>query len=298
MAMPRQKNYQGLIKRLPFIRNFLKKLDEHIEKHGIQEGMSNLISWTNTRIIAEGLTPQLKRILESEPAIVVANHDFQAEVLVLLASLPSRKNTYLIANDEFLGVFPHLDQHIIPVHIKHRAPKNKKEVLLLKLLNYFHPSPRLNESQAHQQNIQSIKTASIKVDAGNLVIIFPEARGIEGKWKPGIGYLLNGVTAKRKSYFIQAYIQGTLFLDYLRLIPFVGKILPSYKISFAQPLNIKDIVEKNAEPKRIVSLLEDQYKTWVDSIIEKPKTHPLAWGYAHKLRLVLQAIILFLKTNS
>jgi 1-acyl-sn-glycerol-3-phosphate acyltransferase len=280
------------------LKHFLKKLDHHLQNHGFQRGMLNLIKWTKTPLTVEGLTPELKQILKKEAAVVVANHDFQAEVLVLLASMPSRKDTYLIANDEFLGLFPHLDQYIIPVHIKHRTPKNKKEVVLLKLLNYFHSSPQLNEEQAHQQNIQSIKTASLKVNAGNLVIIFPEARGIEGKWKPGVGYLLKGVTAKRKSYFIQAYIQGTSFLDYLRVIPFAGKILPPYKISFAQPLNIKDIVEKNTEPKRIASLLEDQYKTWTHSITEKPKTYPLAWGYVHKFRLLFQAIILFLKTNS
>ena len=279
------------------MKNFLKKLDEHIKIHGLQKGMLNLIKWTKTPLTVEGLTPELKRVLKEEAAVVVANHPFQAEVFALLASLPPRKNAFLIATHEFYGIFPHLDQHLIPVYVKHHSPPTKKEQFFLKLLYFFHPSEILTADQAHQKNILSIDTASQKVRDGSLVIIFPEVRRTE-KWQAGVGYLLKNIKGNKKVYFVQAHIEGTTGKDYLRLIPFVKRFLPAFKIFFAKPLKINDIVNKTDDAKKTAAFLAERYYNWSNSLIKKPRSIIPVWGYSHKLRLVLQAIILFFKTNS
>ncbi|MGI5826404.1 MAG: hypothetical protein ACOX50_03250 [Patescibacteria group bacterium] len=295
--MTRQKNHPSKANRLLFIKNYLKNLDEHLKRDGLQNGMLNLIKWTKTPLAIEGLSAQLSQILKEEAVVVVANHPFQAEVFALLAALPPRKNAFLIATDEFYGILPHLDQHLIPVYVKHHSSPTKKEQMFLKLLHFFYPSKILPIDQAHKKNILRIDEASQKVNRGGLVIIFPEVRRRE-KWQAGVGYLLKNIKSNKKTYFVQAYIEGTTPKDYFRLIPLVSRFLPPFKITFAKPLEVNDIVNKTDDGKKTAALLAEQYYTWASSFINKPKNINLTWRYSHQLRLLLNAIILFIKANS
>lgn len=253
---------RSLICYLPFLGRFIKNLNNDIGSASLPGGMAKTVARTHSRLIVLGRNLQTDQVLRGKPTIIVANHPNQADFFPLLAALPPRQNTFLVAFNEIMGLVPNLDKHLIPVYIKHKKPFSKRARVMQKFLETLHPSPNYSPDEAHQKNIQSIKTGSRCLEKGGLVAIFPGARSEGRKWKSGLGYLLKQV--KRKDVFlVKVYIEGTSYLDYLRLLPVAGKFLPNIRIHFAQPDNINRIVNLDLEPREIVSKLECSYFDWV-----------------------------------
>lgn len=164
---------------------------------GWQEATRFLVKKTDTRLKIYGLTPKLGNILKRGPVVVAANHPYEAETLALIASLPSRKDAYLIINVEFYGYGEAIDKHLIPVYIQHHPSHKKTDAYLYSLVRLFNPITFLSADAEHNKNIKSIGLASRIVEKGGLVMIYPGRRNAEGNWYPGIGHLLYGVKKNR-----------------------------------------------------------------------------------------------------
>jgi 1-acyl-sn-glycerol-3-phosphate acyltransferase len=246
----------------PFLGKFLKNIDADIAKFGLSPGIAKAIDRTGNKFTISGFNSELREILRKKPGIIIANHPYQIEFLPLLSSLPKRKDVYLVASYEVLGVCPNFDKHLIPVYVKHIRPKDWKQAILNKFLTSFNFSPVFSYEEAHQKNIQSIKKAGEMVNRGSLAIIFPEAGSRNGRWRRGLGYLIKNL--KRKDiYLIKAYIQGSSYFDLLRVIPGLRKLLPLFKVTFAKAEKLTTTVKTNLSAQEITAEIESQYKNWI-----------------------------------
>lgn len=249
----------------PVVGRFIKNLDQDIKRFGLQTGMAKTLSRSHSKLLISGQDKATYRILQKKPVVVIANHPNQSDVFSLLASLPPRKDAFIVAINEIKGLVPHLDRFLIPVFIKHQRPFSFKERTLNRLLSFFYPTPRLSPQKAHQKNILSIKKSSRTVEKGGLVAFFPGIREANGHWKPGLGYLLKNLNRK-DVYIVRVYIKGTSYFDYLRFFPLLGKFLPTMEVYFSKPKLVYRTINLNMNAREIVAGLEDQYSNWAKRI--------------------------------
>lgn len=246
---------------LPLVGFFLQNLDTDLENIGLQKAMMNIVLRSKTKFIISGLDTLLKQILETKPVIVIANHPFDSEEVAIMASLPSRKDSYLIVNSHFMGVSPQLDKHLIPVYIWHHVTDGKPKKFFGRLLHKFHPTSIYPPDVEEKKNRESIRHAAKIITNGGLVIMFPGRRGKHGHWFSGIGHLIKNLGNNKHSYIVQAFVQGTSDADYLRMFPWFGRFLPTIHVTFAKPIKISDV--RQADGKKIAIHLEDGYNRWI-----------------------------------
>lgn len=252
--------------KLPLISYSLSRLNHDLGEIGFQLAMKKVVTNLGVKLLIQGLNKKTSQILLEKPLVIVANEPCGAEIIMLAAALPPRENTSIIMNADFLNLSSNFDKYIIPVYIRHHKAENKLHRFSLKLLNLMHRFPTLSPEEEHQRNIRSIASASQRVGQGGAVIIFPEAKSVDGKWRSGVGYLLKNIQSKDRVYLVKCYISGTSPLDYLRLIPQVSKILPAVKITFSQPQEVGPLLDIYQDPKKLTEELERQYYNWLKSI--------------------------------
>ncbi|MDP1721829.1 MAG: 1-acyl-sn-glycerol-3-phosphate acyltransferase [Candidatus Gottesmanbacteria bacterium] len=253
---------------LPLIGNLIQAIDQDIKRHSFIQAMSNVVRRSRTRLVVQGLSNEVKDILQTKPAVIVANHPDDAEVIALIATLPERKDIYLIVNARMVGIVKDLDRYLIPVYIEHHNNPYHHNQILSYLLKTYHPKKILTPEKEHERNIKSIARAARIVNGGGLVIIFPGRRSIDGHWFPGVSHLLRKVKNRKFTYISRIYLQGTSLLDCLRLIPFMSRLLPVITIHFAKPLQVSEVWNK--DPKKITSNIENNYIAWIDGSFKTP----------------------------
>lgn len=173
----------------------------------------------------------------------------------------------MITSKNLLGICPNLDRYLLPVDIEHHARREKAHKLSGVIANWLQLRPAANESEARIYNKKTIAYAIRLVKKGGIVALCPEGiRSIRNKWFPGIGHLTHGVGPQPKKYVVFAHARGTSGLDYFRLIPFMGYILPKITITFSKPLPLNAIFSNAKEPKTIKNYLEQKYNTWAKTI--------------------------------
>lgn len=265
------------------IKVYKRYLDKMISQKGLSTAMKEIINGCNTQVVVKS-NKEINKILKKFSGILVANHSAEADVLAILSAIKNRKDVFLIINSVFKKLLPTLDKHLIPVYIYNRACKNLGGKIKLKILSLFNKIEVYSKEEEHQKNLESMALAVEKINKGGLVIIFPDGGDKKHCWFNGVGYLIHGVKKKEKSFVMRAYIQGTSNWDYLRLLPFIGKFLPKFRISFATPLRM-DKVEKG-DPKITTGQLENRYWKWISSIY--------LWTKLSKQAAWLRVLFLFL----
>ncbi len=250
---------------IPVLSKFIRQLDRDTLNHGLQVACSNVLKSSKAKFEIKGKTAKLKTILRTKPVVVVANHPTNSEVLVLIASLESRQDLFLVISARFTNISQTLNKHFIPVYVTHNHREGRGKGLKYYLLTPFLQQLNFSPEEEHQKNIESIELAIEKVKKGGLVIIFPEKRHGDRGWQSGLGYLLKGLQ-ETEAYLVQAYIHGTSDKDFFRLITFFSKFLPKVTTFFAPPLKIKDALKTKTSPKTIVKSLEEKYKKWVNGL--------------------------------
>lgn len=255
------------VRRFPFLSEIGNTVDSNVKKFGLQKGsLESLSSW-GVKLKIENLTPEINKIFEESPAILVGNHPTFTEPLVLPASLPQREDVFMVMSQSFLSLFPHLEQHTLPIYMGYRTRDEKAVVdVLRKTLTYGD----IDYEEAHKRNIQSIDQAANRVSDGELGIIFPAPirKLVEGQWKAGLGYLVDAVQYPAETYLIEAYIEGTAQHDVLRTIPALRSRYSEIKVTFRDPQKIayvKDSTPKATERELVVKMEKD-YLEWVKSL--------------------------------
>jgi 1-acyl-sn-glycerol-3-phosphate acyltransferase len=245
------------------IKGLVNYLNQNIADKGIHLAVKRLMKKCNTEVIVKS-NKEIDKVLKNLSGVVVANHPAEADVMAILSAVKTRKDVFLIINYSFKNLVPELDKHLIPVYIYNRAAENLEGKIKLKILHSFHKTPVFSKEEEHQKNIESINLAIEKVNQGGLVIIFPNGGDKTHEWFNGVGHLIHGIKNKENSFIIRAYIEGTSNWDYLRLFPLIGKFLPKFKISFANPLRIDQVKKDN--PKETTKHLESKYFDWIGSV--------------------------------
>jgi 1-acyl-sn-glycerol-3-phosphate acyltransferase len=251
------------INQFPIASSFLDKLNNKIDKVGLQEAARFLLKRFKTNLILVNLSPEIQEILSSMPVVVVANHPAEADVVALIAALPTRKDFYLIANSSFCGMMSNFDKYLIPVYVTDNLINKDNFNLKLRIFKKIHSTQEFSEKEAHKKNIQSISLAAEKVREGGLVGMFPGAGKENGEWFSGIGYLISQAKSP-DAYIVMINISGTSSLDYLRFIPKASKVFPKFKVRFALPLRMKDYLDLS--PKEIAKKLEGEYREWANGM--------------------------------
>ncbi|MCX6726670.1 MAG: 1-acyl-sn-glycerol-3-phosphate acyltransferase [Candidatus Shapirobacteria bacterium] len=237
----------------------LKKIDKDVKTGGMIETMHRLTD-SMVKLVVKN-REKVKLTLKNEPVILISNHPSQVEVLILLGLLEKRDDAYLIADHSFLEILPSVDKHIIPVYINHRLDGKQKDSWKFNLLTRFHQSESFCREIAHKKNIASINLATDKVNNGGLVMIFPAAGELGGKFLSGLGYMIKNLKNPKKVKIVMVHVRGTSTWDYLRLIPIVRNFLPKVYITFAEPIPAGQFLAPEA--KAISENVEKRYYEWV-----------------------------------
>jgi len=248
----------------PVVGKFIRDVNYELTNLGWQETSRRLMKRTHTKLLLHNLTPEIASVLKEKSVIIVANHPHDMEVLALIAALPSREDIYVVFNAMFTGLNTEVDKHLIPVYIRHHSYGKSGKTFLNKLLDTYRPQTVDSPEIEHQKNIQSIRKAAEKVRGGGLVIIYPGRRSPDGNWYPGVGHMVREVGKMQDTYIVQVHTEGTSSWDYLRLLPFAGRILPKIHIYFSGPRLIQDFVTDDG--KTITHKLQEKYTFWENGV--------------------------------
>jgi hypothetical protein len=241
------------------VKNILSSIDSDIGRYGLNGTMRRIINKCGIRLEIVNRTRDLEEILKNKPVIVVANHPAEADVLAILAALPKRDDLRLIMNACFVNICKKMDRHIIPVHILSKLA-SKGEMGNVKILNKISSFPMYTAKEEHQKNIENLLTASRMVYKGGMLIIFPAAGSDDEKWLNGIGYIIKNSDKKSGVYIVKAFIEGTSKWDYLRIVPLVGRLLPKFKVTFDEAVDLSFYWSE--DPKVITSNIEADFNDW------------------------------------
>lgn len=244
------------------IKALVKRINNNVYTDGAVVAMRKFFRRCNTEVIVKS-NKEINKILRSYSGIVVANHPAEADALAILSAVKNRKDVFLIINSSLKQIIPELDRYLIPVYIYNKSIETLEGRIKLKILSWFHKTPKYSREEEHQKNIESINMAIEKVNKGGLVIIFPDGGNKRADWFSGVGHLIHGIKNKENKFVIRAHIEGTSNWDYLRLLPGVGKILPKFKVTFSKPLRMDTIEAEN--PKMTTTNLENKYWNWIGS---------------------------------
>jgi 1-acyl-sn-glycerol-3-phosphate acyltransferase len=264
------------------IKNTLLEINENIKNIGVVGAVKKFVKKCNTEVIIQS-SQEINKILKKASGVIVVNHPAEADVLAILAAIKKRKDIYLIINSNLKKIIPELDKHLIPVFIYNKAMESFDGRLKTKILGIFHKLSKYSIEEERQKNIKSINKAINKINKGGLVIIFPDGGNKKHDWFNGIGHMVHGIK-NDKSFVIRAYVEGTSNWDYLRLLPFIGRFLPKFKVSFAKPIKVEDIKKEN--PKETTVGLENKYWKWRGGV--------WLWSKLSKNNLWLRMLFIFL----
>lgn len=250
----------------------LKNFDNKVKNAGFKEAILQVVEKTGTKLEIEG-KENIKKSLQKEGVLIVANHPAETDVPALLATLEQRKDVYLIINSMFTGLIKNMDKHLIPVYVTHGLKQSKFD-LKERLFFWMTGKKIISKEESQIKNKESIKKAGNLLKKGAVVIIYPGPDSRNGKWFPGVGYLIERARSNNKTKILMAHIEGTSKLDYIRLIPGISKLMPNFRVTFSNLLKIGDVWQ--GEARQTAQYLELIYKNWQEGL-KKMKIEKIYW---------------------
>jgi len=91
-----------LITKAPFVRSFIRYLDQDTPEVGIQKAFLRAAKRSQTKLVVNKVSKKTQEIFKNKPVVIVANHPNEMEPLALMAALPPRKDTYMIISACFM----------------------------------------------------------------------------------------------------------------------------------------------------------------------------------------------------
>jgi hypothetical protein len=218
------------------------------------------------KVIVHGLTEKTTKILESMPIVIVCNHPFDSEVILLLGSLPNRKDVTMVGSESQVKMGHQFAKYILKVYTFRQEQEGKNPKLSARVAKYtYRKSSGLSQEKMKQHNREIIKKAASKVNKGEMVVMFPQGTSSKIEWRPGIGYLVSQLAFEKPTFICMAYIANSSNADFLRMIPGLNNILLRPAVTFSKPeLFSKEILP--SEPKMIASYLEKKYLSWIKTL--------------------------------
>ena len=244
------------------VRKLLSRTNRNIEKYGYAETFARIIRKGSRGTILHR-DPETLRTLEEDAVLVIGNHPAEIDVLLGLSLCPQREDVFFIINIAFMSLVPAFDKHCIPFYINYRITSKSG----FKILNAISPSPMLSEFASTKLNLKSLYLAAEKLNEGGMVIIAPGAGKHDKEFNSGTGYMINALKDPKKIKLVMTYISGTTQADLFRLLPFVGKLFPKFRVAFSTPTTLDKFI--SGDVKKDTQNLEDYYFNWVKEISSK-----------------------------
>ena len=256
-------NRYNLLGQIPVFGKLFRDFDKNAGQNGIHKAVADVIKKSGTKLIVHGLVKDTIEILKTKPVILVGNHPYDFELILLIAALPKRDDIFTIVASDLMGAGPNTTSYFIPMFIHKYFDKGSHE-FSVKIAKLLRLGPSFSPSIEHRKNVENINYAALKVNNGGLVIISPEGILKKGSpWLSGVGYLLRGVYKKSNAYYARAYIQGTSPFDVFRLIPIVNRFFPPINVYFDRPKEVSFVINAKEDPKEITKNLQEEYNIWV-----------------------------------
>ena len=243
------------------LKNLTESIDSDIERYGVNKTMAGLIKKCGTELKIVNKTQELNVVLKSKPVVIVANHPAQADVLAILAALPYRHDLKMVSIAYLLKICKKFDKHLIPVYIFNRLVSNGERGNL-EILKKISNLPQYTYEEERRKNVESIKVAGRTLKKGGLVVIFPAGGSKNNKWLNGIGYMIKNSEKKTGVCVVKAFIEGTSRWDYFRIIPFIGRLMPKFKVTFSEARDVSVYLSEN--PKTTTTNIEADFNSWSD----------------------------------
>lgn len=275
-----------------FLNRALKNFDNKVKNAGFNRAILELLKNTGTKLEIEG-KENIKENLQKDGIIIVANHPAETDVPALLATLEQRKDVYLIINSMFVGFLENMDKHLIPVYVTHGLKESKFDIKE-RLFFWMTGKKILSKEESQIKNKASLKKAGKILRNGGVVIIYPGPNIKDGHWFPGVGYLIDEAKSNKKIKVLMAHIEGTSKWDYIRLIPGVAKLMPNFRVTFSNFLNIGQVWQNEA--KKTAWYLESVYKNW-EMGIEKMKIEKIYWKVPNWSMAVVRSMIFWISAR-
>lgn len=256
-------------------RSILRPINHNLKVHGLSVTLKSLVEKVSRKFTIN-ISQKTQKTLKNDSVLLICNHPAQADVLLLMAAIPPRQKTYLVVMHGLWSILPAINKYLIPVYISHRVDDHFQPDWKLNLLKKFHHIPQYSKETAHQKNIKSIALATTKINEGSLVGIFPAGGSENGHdFLPGVGHIVKNLKYPQKTKIVMAYVSGTSSWDFIRIFPFIGKILPKFKIEFSDPLPADNFTGDNG---RLISLqLQNVYDRWSLPFYSLPKFQKAAF---------------------
>ncbi|MFA5025621.1 MAG: 1-acyl-sn-glycerol-3-phosphate acyltransferase [Candidatus Shapirobacteria bacterium] len=266
------------------VRKILRPINKNLKNDGLSLTLKKIVNQVS-RGFTINIPKNTEKVLKNDSVLLICNHPAQADVLLLLSAIPSRKKTFLIVMSGILSILPAINKYLIPVYISHRFNERSQPDWKMELLKKFHFTPEYSQEIAHKKNIKSITLATQKINEGSLVGIFPAGGSENGRdFLPGVGHIIKNLKYPEKTKIVMAHVSGTSTWDFLRILPFFSKLLPKFKIEFSQVLDASDFV---GDDGRVIALnLQNTYDQWSLPFYPLPR-----FQYA---ALYLRSFLLFL----
>ncbi|MBT3302339.1 MAG: hypothetical protein HOF35_16270 [Bacteroidetes bacterium] len=247
-----------------FTRRILRRINKNIEEIGFAKAFARVIDSVSKKMDVQR-HPDAIKTLSEDPVLLITNHPAELDAMVLLSSLPTRKDVFMLINNSFISVLPAFDPHCIPVYVNYRTQGDERETMRAKVLKRIHYSPLLTLEESKVKNREAIGVSAKAIDDGGVILLAPGFGNNDTEFKIGLGYMLNAVSIPEKAKIIMTHISGTSKLDYFRAIPLLKKVLPRFRIIYSGPAELKKFV--SGDPKVDTKSLQDYYFNWVNTEI-------------------------------
>ena len=208
--------------------------------------------------------PDTFKALSEDPVLLITNHPADSDAIVLLGSMPKRKDIFMMISNYLLRVLPAFDPHCIPVFINYRFENEKKEPLQSKLFRKIHDSDTYTKEESKLKNKESLAHAAQRIDGGGVVLMAPAFGNNDREFKTGLGHLLNSLAEPGKVKILMTHILGTSDKDYLRIIPYAKHFMPRFRILYSPPVFASEFISGDVITD--TKSLEAHYYNWVKEL--------------------------------
>ena len=247
---------------VPILGGIINRINKEIAQKGLNYALKNAINQSQSKIQLIGVTEEIITILTKNPAIVISNHLYFPDLIIIGSVFPERKSIFAVANSFFLGLGMNIDRHILPIYMYHYWTKTNNLFIkwLMKTVYFISRQKPHSYNINHVLNRKTIDKATRLISNNALILFFPEDRK-HHCWFKGIGHLIkksNALVNKKTVYIVFVKLEGVSKWDLLRILPIVGKWLPKITVTiihFSPLSNLKKYKKANT----ITQLLEKQY---------------------------------------
>lgn len=220
----------GLVAAYGIGRTLMRKIDNATLEEGVGGGIKVLLTErkANAKPTWEGDKQATQEIIKdsSKGVIYVSNHPSSLEPFMLLASLPPKKDLFIIGDAGAGQVFGRqFRKNFIPVEQEPRWETKKQK------------------QQRRERNTASLNRAVDYLHSNKSVLIAPDGGDGSGDWKKGSSRLIEEALNMPEAYLIMAHIPDSTPHEHWNLV-FKKNMKRNVRIS--EPINVHELPIPNA----------------------------------------------------